>query len=100
MQESSAERKKSHPSRRVSYRKELTVVTLGMVASIAGLGGLLSADHPESVASPQNVVEKPALNAPLAQGGDEERSVAPQSTAASWSAASSQSKPSAVSQGS
>jgi hypothetical protein len=100
MQESRAERKKSHPSQRVSYRKEFAVVTLGMVASIAGLGGLLSAVHPESVASPQEDVEKPALNAPLAVRGDEERSVAPQSTTAAWSASSSQTAPSAVSQGS
>jgi hypothetical protein len=35
-------------SRRVSQRRELAVVTLGMVASIAGLGGPLAADPPSA----------------------------------------------------
>ena len=33
-------------TRRVSQRKELAVVTLGMVAAITGVGGLLAASPP------------------------------------------------------
>jgi hypothetical protein len=100
LQESRAPQKKSHLSRRVSYRRELAVVTLGMVASIAGLGGLLSAGQPGSVAPSQKGEERPALNTPLAFKGNEERILAPHSTATSKSVVPSQTAPSAVSQGS
>ena len=38
-------------TRRVSQRKELAVVTLGAVAAIAGVGGLLAASPPSGIAS-------------------------------------------------
>ena len=41
----------SPKSRRVSQRKELAVVTLGMVASITGVDGLLAASPPLGLAS-------------------------------------------------
>lgn len=40
-------------ARRVSQRKELAVVTLGMVAAISGVGGLLAANPPSWAATPE-----------------------------------------------
>ncbi len=47
--------------RRVSQRRELAVVTLGMVASIAGLGGVLAANPPGWAISQANA--QPAITA-------------------------------------
>ena len=40
-------------ARRVSQRRELAVVTLGAVASIAGLGGFLAANPPSWATTPE-----------------------------------------------
>jgi len=47
--------------RRVSQRRELAVVTLGAVATITGLGGLLAANPPSWAAPPQATPAESAL---------------------------------------
>jgi len=61
--ESKASRKKAH---RVSQRRELVVVTLGAVAAITGLGGVLASNPPgwatslDTTAQETSVSETPA----------------------------------------
>lgn len=53
-----ADQKRATRRPRVSPHKELAVVTLGMVAAIAGFGGLLGADPPQTT---QASAPQPAL---------------------------------------
>jgi hypothetical protein len=56
-------------ARRVSQRRELVVVTLGAVASIAGLGGFLAANPPSWVTTPQNTAPEPVATLELEPDG-------------------------------
>ncbi len=53
----------THKARRVSQRKELAVVTLGAVAAITGVGGLLAASPP-SGASVDTAYQTPTFGEP------------------------------------
>ena len=53
----------THKARRVSQRKELAVVTLGAVAAITGVGGLLAASPP-SGASVDIAYQTPTFGEP------------------------------------
>jgi hypothetical protein len=63
-------------AQRVSQRRELAVVTLGAVASIAGLGGFLAANPPSWATTPENAASESAVAAEAdpngATRGDEE----------------------------
>ena len=79
---------KKPESRRVSHRKELAVVTLAMVASISGVGGLLVSGQqgtPQAVqpaateragaaspASPSGTTDKPGTIPLTSQRGDDD----------------------------
>jgi hypothetical protein len=56
-------------ARRVSQRRELAVVTLGTVASIAGLGGFLAANPPSWATAPENATPEIAVTAQADPGG-------------------------------
>ena len=57
-------------ARRVSQRRELVVVTLGAVASIAGLGGFLAANSPGWVTTPQNTAPETVATLELEPDGE------------------------------
>lgn len=88
---------------RVSSGRELAVVTLGMLASIAGVGGLLAAGH--QPAGAQAAASPPALSSPAndhrgGTGGSVGAGATPTpGSAASWSSPS-QHTPATVSRGS
>lgn len=52
--------KKASNKRRVSHRRELAVVTFGMIASIAGISGLLTTTSPASQAASPGTAPTPA----------------------------------------
>jgi hypothetical protein len=56
------------PKKRVSHRKELAVVTLAMVASISGVGGLLAANQ-SAYSQTASSASKPAVSAPARHDG-------------------------------
>lgn len=63
--------KSASKPRRVSHRRELAVVTLAAVASIAGVSGLLVTDQSNALAAqPTGSGERPNLVAPTLQHGD------------------------------
>src|SRR5215210_5439503 len=57
-------------ARRVSQRRELVVVTLGAVTSIAGLGGFLAANPPGWVTTPQNTAPETVATLELEPDGE------------------------------
>jgi hypothetical protein len=86
--ESKASRKKTH---RVSQRRELIVVTLGAVAAITGLGGVLASNSPgwatslDTTAQETSVSDTPAAAESLP---DDEASAPVQETPSAQSASS------------
>ena len=57
-------------ARRVSQRRELVVVTLGAVASIAGLGGFAARNPPGWVTTPQNTAPETVATLELEPDGE------------------------------
>lgn len=58
--------------RRVSHRKELAVVTLAMVASISGVGGLLAGSQ-QGNSQAAGASERPTVAAPASPSGTGDR---------------------------
>jgi len=56
-------------AQRVSQRRELVVVTLGAVASIAGLDGFLAANPPSWITTSQNAAPEPVATLELEPDG-------------------------------
>ena len=65
-------------AQRVSQPRELAVVTLGAVASIAGLGGLLAANPPSWATTPENATRETAATAEANPGGAKQGDEEPQ----------------------
>jgi hypothetical protein len=76
VKDTSSHSKRSKPQR-VSHRKELAVVTLAMVASISGVGGLLAANQPTSSQPTQTTgaPNRPAIATAARRGGAGRRPV-------------------------
>ena len=69
-------------TRRVSQRRELAIVTLGVVASITGLGGVLAANPPGwaiSEAKAQSAVAARESSAPASSSSSSTRAIRPSS---------------------
>lgn len=73
-------KRKSRP--RVSHRKELAVVTLAMIASVSGVGGLLASNHlaTANTAQATNTGQHAAKSSPARTDGWDHTKIVP----ASW----------------